>query len=57
MAFSHHHHRAVLADFIAAIEEGREPRVNGEEALEVHALIDALVESGRTGDRVRVAGR
>jgi UDP-N-acetyl-2-amino-2-deoxyglucuronate dehydrogenase len=57
MAFSHHHHQAVLADFIAAIAEGREPRVNGEEALKVHALIDALIEAGRAGTRVCVAGR
>ena len=56
MAFSHHHHRAVLADFIAAIGEGREPRVNGEEALKVHALIDALDRGGphrRPGARGR----
>lgn len=49
MAFSHEGHRAVLADFLAAVREGRPPRVSGEEALKVHRLIDALVETGRSG--------
>ncbi len=55
MAFPHDWHRSVLADFAAAIREGREPRVTGEEALKVHRLIDALIEAGRSGGRVAVA--
>ena len=49
MAFPHDYHRSVWRDFLDAIATGREPRVNGEEALRVHRLIDALLESARTG--------
>jgi predicted dehydrogenase len=43
MAFPHDYHRSVWRDFLDAIERGGEPRVNGEEALRVHRLIDALL--------------
>jgi predicted dehydrogenase len=43
MAFPHDHHRALLADYLDALDEGREPAVTGEEALKVHRLIDALL--------------
>ncbi len=56
MAFPHEYHRSVMADFVEAIGTGREPRVSGEEALKVHRLIDALIETGRTGKPVAVAG-
>jgi len=56
MAFPHDYHRAVMADFVEAIRSGREPKVTGEEALKVHRLIDALIETGRTGRPVTVAG-
>jgi len=55
MAFPHDYHRAVMADFVEAISTGREPRVTGEEALKVHRLIDALIETGRSGRPVEVA--
>jgi UDP-N-acetyl-2-amino-2-deoxyglucuronate dehydrogenase len=55
MAFPHDYHRAVMADFADAIRTGRAPKVTGEEALKVHRLIDALIESGRTGQMVSVA--
>ena len=55
MAFPHDYHRAVMSDFVDAIREGREPKVPGEEALKVHRLIDALIETGRTGAPVKVA--
>ena len=55
MAFPHDWHRAVMADFVQAIRTDREPRVTGEEALKVHRLIDALIETGRTGAPVSVA--
>jgi predicted dehydrogenase len=45
MAFPHDWHRGLLADFLDAIEHDREPRVNGEEALKVHRLIDRLLQS------------
>lgn len=54
MAFPHDYHRSVMADFVAAIQTGRAPRVTGEEALKVHHLIDALIETGRTGRPVTV---
>ena len=44
MAFSHHHHRALLADFLE-IEQDRDTKVSGREALNVHNLIDALLRS------------
>jgi predicted dehydrogenase len=56
MAFPHDWHRSVHADFLDAIDEKREPMVSGAEALKVHRLIDALLEAGATGKRVRLAG-
>ena len=56
MAFPHDYHRAVMADFVDAIRSDREPKVTGEEALKVHRLIDALIETGRRGAPVTVAG-
>jgi predicted dehydrogenase len=55
MAFPHDYHRAVMADFVEAIRTGRDPKVTGEEALRVHRLIDALIETGATGRPVAVA--
>ena len=52
MAFPHDYHRELIRDFLAALDEGRDPEVSGEEALKVHRLIAALLESGRTGARV-----
>ena len=43
MAFLHDWHRALLADFLDAIEKKREPRVSGAEALKVHRFIDRLL--------------
>ena len=54
MAFPHDWHRAVIADFLDAIDERRAPMVSGAEALKVHRLIDALLEAGATGRAVRV---
>jgi predicted dehydrogenase len=55
MAFPHDDHRAVMSDFVDAIRDGREPKVTGEDALKVHRLIDALIETGRTGTAVRLS--
>ena len=46
MAFPHNYHRALIADFLDALYEDREPAVSGAEALKVHRLIDALIEAG-----------
>ncbi len=54
MAFPHDYHRAVIADFVTAIRTGGKPRVTGDEALRVHRLIDALIETGRVGAPVKV---
>ena len=54
MAFPHDYHRSVMADFVAAVREGRDPQVTGEEALKVHRLIDALIATGLTGAPVTV---
>lgn len=56
MAFPHDYHRAVMADFVDAIRTDRQPRVTGEEALKVHRLIDALIETGKRGRPVQVVG-
>jgi predicted dehydrogenase len=45
MAFPHDWHRGVLSDFLDAIEEDRQPRVNGAEALKVHRFIDRILQS------------
>lgn len=57
MAFPHDYHRALLADFLDAIDSGRAPAVDGEAALQVHRLIEALLESARTGSPVAPARR
>lgn len=54
MAFPHQHHRAVLEDFLDAIEGDRDPAVTGREALKVHRLIAAILRSSDTGERTKV---
>ena len=46
MAFSHAAHRALIADFVAAIRAGRPPRAAGAAALQVQRLIEAIRSSG-----------
>lgn len=45
MAFPHDWHRGVLEDFLDAIENNREPRISGAEALKVHRFIDRILQS------------
>ncbi|SMG59042.1 Gfo/Idh/MocA family protein [Paraburkholderia susongensis] len=45
MAFSHHAHQAVIANFIDAATHGAEPVASLKSALDVHLLIDALIAS------------
>ena len=46
MSFSHEAHRAVLTDFLDAIEQGRDPAVPGEEALATQRVIESILEMG-----------
>jgi predicted dehydrogenase len=55
MAFPHHHHRALIANFLDSLETGREPEVSGREALKAHRLIGALLRSAESGRRVRIS--
>ncbi|HEY7576055.1 MAG TPA: Gfo/Idh/MocA family oxidoreductase [Acetobacteraceae bacterium] len=46
MAFSHDAHRALLGDFLDAIEQQRDPAIPGEEALATQCIIDAILGKG-----------
>jgi UDP-N-acetyl-2-amino-2-deoxyglucuronate dehydrogenase len=54
MAFPHDWHRALIADFLDAVEQGRAPAISGREALKVHRLIDALLKSASAGTTVAI---
>jgi UDP-N-acetyl-2-amino-2-deoxyglucuronate dehydrogenase len=54
MAFSHESHKALIADFLDALEEKRDPAISGREALKVQILIEALLESAHSGRAVQV---
>jgi UDP-N-acetyl-2-amino-2-deoxyglucuronate dehydrogenase len=54
MAFPHDWHRDLLTDFLDAVDRGRAPAISGQEALRVHRLIDALLETASSGERVSV---
>ena len=67
MGFSHAGHRTVLADFLDAIEQERDPLVTGEAALATQRLIEAILakaqsrrrrmastEDGRVGGKVAI---
>jgi predicted dehydrogenase len=47
MAFSHEHHRRVLAEFLDALDQNRAPMNSGRSALRVQRLIDALLAAAR----------
>jgi predicted dehydrogenase len=46
MAFSHEPHKAVIRDFLDAIEQGRDPAIPGEEALATQRVIDTIISKG-----------
>lgn len=48
MAFDHAAHRAVLQDFIRAVQQGIAPAVTGRSALGVQQVIEGIMESSRT---------
>jgi predicted dehydrogenase len=54
MAFPHDYHRSLLADFLDALDERRPPAASGADALRVHYLVDAFLESARTGRPCKV---
>jgi UDP-N-acetyl-2-amino-2-deoxyglucuronate dehydrogenase len=54
MAFPHDAHRALLADFLDALDRDREPRVTGREALRVHHFIDAVLRASAERRAIRV---
>jgi predicted dehydrogenase len=57
MAFTNDAHRAVLAEFLDAIEQDRAPMNDGRSALLVHDLIDAVLASSRARALVTVRSR
>ena len=46
MAFSHAPHKALITDFLDAIEHGRAPAISGEEALATQTLIETILARG-----------
>jgi UDP-N-acetyl-2-amino-2-deoxyglucuronate dehydrogenase len=56
MKFPFDWHRGLIEDFVDAVQTKREPKSNGRTALEVHRLIDALLQSSREGRAVDVGG-
>ncbi len=55
MAFTPDWHRAVIADFAAALTENRAPTITGRSALAAQELIDAIAASARSGHAVDLA--
>jgi predicted dehydrogenase len=52
MAFDHAAHRAVLEDFIRAVQNGAAPAVTGRSALGVQQVIEAIMASSKAGSAV-----
>jgi UDP-N-acetyl-2-amino-2-deoxyglucuronate dehydrogenase len=50
-------HQRLIEDFVAAIHESREPLCSGVEARSSVAIVEAIYESARTGQRVDLGGR
>ena len=46
MAFAHDAHRALIGDFLDAIEQDRDTLIPGEEALDTQRVIQSIVEKG-----------
>jgi predicted dehydrogenase len=55
MSFSHEAHKALIADFLDAIQAHRPPAIDGRSALHVHRLIEALLHSAQTQASVNPA--
>lgn len=54
MAFSNDAHKALIVDFLDAIDANREPTVSGRESLKVMRLIEALLRSAEQGKAVAI---
>jgi UDP-N-acetyl-2-amino-2-deoxyglucuronate dehydrogenase len=54
MAFSHEAHKAVIADFLDALDQDRDPEISGREAAKVQLLIEAMLRSSEEGRVVDV---
>lgn len=54
MAFPNDYHRALIEDFLDALDQNREPQTNGTEALRAHRLIDALLDAAALGKSMAV---
>ena len=54
MAFSHANHRAMLADFLRAVDAGETPPLSAGEARKAVAIIEACYRSARSGRAERV---
>jgi len=57
MAFSHDAHRALIGEFLDALDAGRPPVNDGRAALAVHDLIDAVLASSKAHAPVPVRQR
>jgi len=54
MAFTNDAHKALIVDFLDAIDENREPAVSGHESLKVMRLIEAILRSAAEGSAVAI---
>jgi len=54
MDFPYIWHRAQIAEFVDAVRAGRAPASNGQNALAVQRLIEAMVQSSAHGQRETV---
>jgi UDP-N-acetyl-2-amino-2-deoxyglucuronate dehydrogenase len=54
MAFANDAHKALIVDFLDAIDANREPTTSGREALKVHLLIEAMLRSAGEGKAITV---
>jgi predicted dehydrogenase len=54
MAFPFDWHKSLIKSFALSLNNNKSPVVSGEEALKVHNLIDALIESSNKGALVKI---
>ncbi len=54
MAFTHTWHRDIISDFANAVRNQQQPLVTGQEALQVHLLIDALITSSNQAKAIEL---
>lgn len=55
MAFSHAWHQALIEDFVQSLHAGASPIAPPDEALHVHAVIDAMERAARSETAIKVA--